>query len=59
MPPPFSSGLRLLDGIQPGEVEAPLRRRHGVYRWFLMRIEARDAISRLDKRVQRRFDVIL
>ena len=39
LPRVVAKGQELLASGQPGEVEARIRRRDGVFRWFLMRVE--------------------
>jgi PAS domain S-box-containing protein len=48
LPPLIKRWQQLLASGEPGEIEARIRGRHGVYRWFLIRVEPfRDESGRI------------
>jgi PAS domain S-box-containing protein len=50
LPPLMKRWQELLVSGQPGEIEARLRRRDGVYRWFLIRVEPfRDETGKIHR----------
>jgi PAS domain S-box-containing protein len=48
LPPLMKKWQELLTSGEPGEIEARLRRRDGVYRWFLIRVQPfRDEVGKI------------